>query len=65
MLISQDVAPASGRRHCPDPPDVHAILDLQPELLHIHGQIERKGISWRVKLTAHSLEQEVRFIAQQ
>ena len=65
MLISQDVAPAGGCLHRPDPPDVHTVPDLQPELLHKQGQILWVGIGWRVKVAAHSLEQEVRSVAQQ
>lgn len=64
MLVSQYVAPARGGLHCPDPPNVHPILDPQPELLYKHGQVEGVGISWWVKLTAHSLEQQVRVITQ-
>ncbi|KAA8585635.1 hypothetical protein FQN60_004329 [Etheostoma spectabile] len=37
----------------------------QPELLHEHGQVEREGVRWRVKVPAHSLEQQVRSVAQQ
>lgn len=65
MLISQDVAPAGGGLHCPDPSDVHAVADPQPELLHKHGQVDGGSVGWGVELAAHSLEQEIRFIAQQ
>lgn len=65
MLIGEDVTPAGGWLHCPDPSDVHTIPDPEPELPHKHGQVEREGISWRIKLTADLLEQELGFITQQ
>lgn len=65
MLISQDVASASVRVPCSDLSNVHTIADPEPELLLIHGQIDWEGISRWVKLTVHSLEQQVRLITQQ
>lgn len=65
VLISEDVAPARGWLHGPDPPDVHPVAYPQVQLLHKHGQVEGEGVRRRVKLLTHSLEQQVGFIAQQ
>lgn len=63
VLISQDVAPASGGLHGPYLSNIHTIPNVKPKLLLKYGQIDREGISLRVKLSAHSLKQQVRIIA--
>ncbi|TNN58574.1 hypothetical protein EYF80_031194 [Liparis tanakae] len=65
VLVGQDVAPALGCLHCLDPPDVHAVPDLQPELLLKDRQIHRIGVGGREEVPAHSLQQEVAPVAQQ
>lgn len=65
LLISEDVAPFCCWLHGPNPPNIHPVLYLQPELLLKHRQVEGEFVRWRVKLTAHSLEKEVWSIAQQ
>lgn len=65
MLIRQEVGDPSVRPQRPDPSDVHAVPDVQPELLLVHGQIEGEGVGRREILRAHFLEQEVGFVAQQ
>lgn len=65
VLISQDVAPASGGLHSPYLSNIHTIPNVKPKLLLKHGQIDREGISLRVKLSAHSLKQQIRIIAQE
>lgn len=65
VLISQDVAPASGWLHSSYFSNIHTIPNLKPKLFLKHRQIDREGVSLRVKLCAHSLKEQFRFIAQQ
>lgn len=45
--------------------DVHPVADPQAKLLLKHGQVDGEAIGGGVKLTAHSLEEQVRLVTQQ
>lgn len=65
MLVSQYIAPPSLGLNGPDPADVDLIPDFKAQFLLKHVEIVYETVSRRVELTAHSLKQQIGFVAQQ